>query len=336
MKNILKHNFILLIFLCSIVPLMIGQENRLVLVKSFPDENSNIENNYLVNPYELRIYKDYYVVSDSKSNCLKIFSRNGDFVRKIGKKGQGPGELQDPYVVAVDEKTSMLYCGDQGNSRISCFTFDGEFKNIIKTSLSIWDMESYNGLIYAAAYNGTKQSLFSLYNNEGTLIKSFGTFFDKRINELPYNYKQDLYSEVCLRIEKELLYVFYERLPYISVYDLDGQLLRQIIIREKQIEKVYTKNIKAYAAKRKGGFMGLAKWMNGGCVEDDRIYCYSPYEIGKMLVFDKNGNLLDKIRFEDKMSSIELMKKRFITKRRKEFIFIDWENSQIRIYELFK
>jgi hypothetical protein len=322
-----------MIFLSTVLPLLSGQNYQLVLVKSFPDINSNIENNYLINPYEVRIYKDYYVVSDSKANCLKIFTRNGDFVRKIGKKGQGPGDLLDPFVVAVDEKTGMIYCGDQGNSRISCFSFDGELKNIIKTSLSIWDMESFNGLIYAEAYNETKQSLFSLYNNEGTLIKSFGTFFDKRINGLPYDYKKVLYREVYLKIEKELLYVFYERLPYISVYDLDGQLIRQINIRDKQIENVYTKNRAAYV-NRKDAFMGLAKWMNGGCVEDDRIYCYSPYAIGKMLVFDKNGNLLNKIPFKDKMSSIELMKKRFVTKNGKDFIFIDSANSQIQIYEL--
>ena len=48
----------------------------------------------------------------------------------VGKKGQAPGELWNPYGVAIDENTNLNYVGEGlGSCRVSIFSETGEFIN---------------------------------------------------------------------------------------------------------------------------------------------------------------------------------------------------------------
>jgi len=337
MKYKITKSFYLVIFLLLINVsslFLFAQDRKLVLLKSFPDPESEKEGNFFATPYDFVFYKGTYVASDAKDGCLKVFSSEEELIRIIGSRGYGPGELSDPFVLTIDERNGIIYCGDQGNSRISCFLTNGEFLKIIKTSLSIHDLEFFEDHIYAAAYSEANQSLFFLTDKDGSIQKFFGDFFDKKINGLPPNYRRVLYGEVCLGIKDDNLYVFYERLPYIQIYNKKGRLQRTIDVKIKEVEKVYEKNIKAPSSlKKQGGRMGIAKWLFGACVSDDKFYCYAPYQIGTMLVIDLNGNLIEKIPFEEDLSKDMLIRKRFINKIGKNFYFIDFENSQINIYQ---
>ena len=65
-------------------------------------------------------------VADSKEVCVKVFDKNGKQIRKFGKKGQGPGEIQFfTRVHMFAGKEIMIY--DGGNSRLSFYSLDGEF-----------------------------------------------------------------------------------------------------------------------------------------------------------------------------------------------------------------
>ena len=47
----------------------------------------------------------------------------------VGKTGIAPGELLDPYGVAIDENTNLIYIAEQGCKRVSIFSETGEFLN---------------------------------------------------------------------------------------------------------------------------------------------------------------------------------------------------------------
>ena len=47
----------------------------------------------------------------------------------VGKKGQAPGELLNPYGVAIDENTNLIYVAEEGSRRVSIFSETGEFIN---------------------------------------------------------------------------------------------------------------------------------------------------------------------------------------------------------------
>jgi sugar lactone lactonase YvrE len=59
------------------------------------------------------------------SRILK-FSKDGKFIKAIGKKGTGPGEFDQPHALAFDSK-GRLIVGDRGNNRIQILDQDGKF-----------------------------------------------------------------------------------------------------------------------------------------------------------------------------------------------------------------
>ena len=59
------------------------------------------------------------------SRILK-FSKDGKFIKSIGKKGPGPGEFDQPHALAFDSK-GRLVVGDRGNNRIQILDQEGKF-----------------------------------------------------------------------------------------------------------------------------------------------------------------------------------------------------------------
>ena len=47
----------------------------------------------------------------------------------VGKRGQAPGELDDPYGVAIDENSNLIYVAEGVSRRVSIFSETGEFIN---------------------------------------------------------------------------------------------------------------------------------------------------------------------------------------------------------------
>ena len=54
------------------------------------------------------------------------FSKEGTFIKSMGKKGSGPGEFNGPHALAFDSK-GRLVVGDRGNNRIQIVDQDGKF-----------------------------------------------------------------------------------------------------------------------------------------------------------------------------------------------------------------
>jgi ABC-type molybdate transport system substrate-binding protein len=60
------------------------------------------------------------------NNRIVKFSKNGKFLKQWGKKGTGPGELQEPHTIAMDSR-GRLFVGDRINNRIQIFDQNGRF-----------------------------------------------------------------------------------------------------------------------------------------------------------------------------------------------------------------
>ena len=64
-------------------------------------------------------------VLDTKDACIKVFDKKGKHIRVIGRKGQGPGEIQMASRIHITAgKKILIY--DTANRRISLFSFEGE------------------------------------------------------------------------------------------------------------------------------------------------------------------------------------------------------------------
>ena len=65
-------------------------------------------------------------VANTGENDIRCFGRRGRFLRKWGRKGQGPGEFNNPRGVAFGP-TGRVYVADAWNHRVEYFTVTGTF-----------------------------------------------------------------------------------------------------------------------------------------------------------------------------------------------------------------
>jgi DNA-binding beta-propeller fold protein YncE len=76
--------------------------------------------------------EDNIYIADSSANNIKVFDPEGQFIKTLGRKGQGPGEFQMPYHLAVSEGRIVVW--ELGNRRLSVLTESGEFLKSVQMS----------------------------------------------------------------------------------------------------------------------------------------------------------------------------------------------------------
>jgi tripartite motif-containing protein 2/3/tripartite motif-containing protein 71 len=78
-------------------------------------------------PYDIAVDSQglFYVV-DSYNHRINVFDKDWGLQRTIGKKGEGPGELQHPNCIHIDED-DQIFVTDYTNNRISVFSTSGKF-----------------------------------------------------------------------------------------------------------------------------------------------------------------------------------------------------------------
>jgi len=65
-------------------------------------------------------------VLDERASHVKVFDASGKYLRTIGRKGQGPGELEYPMTMSLNEKTGELAVHQQSRG-IAFFKTDGTY-----------------------------------------------------------------------------------------------------------------------------------------------------------------------------------------------------------------
>ncbi len=89
-------------------------------------------------------------IADLDSAHIRVFDRHGQYIRTIGRKGQGPGEMQWPYYVQITSNNELLV-QDMGARRLLFYTLNGDF---LRQSISgrtgfplIFKMDSFGNFI---------------------------------------------------------------------------------------------------------------------------------------------------------------------------------------------
>jgi len=85
----------------------------------------------LNNPVGCVCYKNMLIVADSKNSCLKIFNSSGNFLRKIGKKGNEGGQFLMPCGVCGN-----ILVSDRESGHVQQFTIGSRFTGKTVTKLN--------------------------------------------------------------------------------------------------------------------------------------------------------------------------------------------------------
>lgn len=107
-------------------------------------------------------HKDTFIVSDYGNKCLQMFDSSGNFLHKIGEKGEADGEFKDPIGVCVDKHDNILVC-DFSKGSVQQFSFDGRFTGKSVTRLQRpWGVTTMpDGRILVADYGMNKVFIMS-------------------------------------------------------------------------------------------------------------------------------------------------------------------------------
>jgi len=95
------------------------------------DESSMPEDTFFESAVSIISDKEGSVyVCDYKANNIKKFDSSGNYVKTIGRMGQGPGEFNMPFEITVADNRLIVW--DMGNTRLCILTTDGEFIKSVK------------------------------------------------------------------------------------------------------------------------------------------------------------------------------------------------------------
>jgi hypothetical protein len=72
-------------------------------------------------------------ILDFKEANVKVFDENGMYLRTMGKKGQGPGEIGMPFYVSITHDDEVLV-EDLMNRRLTFYSLEGEHTKTISTA----------------------------------------------------------------------------------------------------------------------------------------------------------------------------------------------------------
>ena len=124
-----------------------------------------------------------YLIADGwQSGAVFIFSHAGEFIKELGKQGQGPGEYLTPVSIDIDSNGDIYVC-DYLNNRICVYDSEFQFKRFIKVEGRVrhYIHAIDNGELYM--YGGAKLPVGANdfdtivhYNSKGKKIASFARF----------------------------------------------------------------------------------------------------------------------------------------------------------------
>ena len=190
--------------------------------------------------FEINSLEEIYILNrtDPQSNLIYKFDRNGNFISSFGRFGQGPGEVQNPYYISMDNEENFLI-SDIARNMIVVFDREGNFKkNIILKGGGILATSGPDGnllVLEVTAISETGQQLYSL------------KLVDKNLNDLKiidkYSWEWPKAKEFrarpplfCWTANSDYIYVAKEDSGYeICVYDSKGKLSRKI---RKEYQKI--------------------------------------------------------------------------------------------------
>ncbi|MBD3277120.1 MAG: 6-bladed beta-propeller [Candidatus Aegiribacteria sp.] len=184
-------------------------------------------------------------VLDRKRHCILLYSQSGEFIRQIGRYGEGPGEFNEPAVLVVTGDGSMLVNG----MLWSRFGEELEFLDSEPISgYTIMEMESYGDdsiigvLNYLDVVSGgmsvdRRIAMWSEFNPESLLTVFYQV---DHVANVPQDIIAiDRYHYVEFTVIDELIYVAPQPLtePLIVRYDEEGNSLDTLLLPYQTVPK---------------------------------------------------------------------------------------------------
>ncbi len=170
-------------------------------------------------------------------SVIHKFDREGNFLKSIGRRGQGPGEIQLPNVMYITE-TGEIPIQDANKQKLYIFDLEG---NLIKETriesediignLLFYPLRNGNYLKYGEYFDPEsqhRQNILQLCNPQFDMIKELDRCDNGKVIAFTQEKKVFTPRVFIAQVSDARIYVGHEKRGYeILVYDLDGRLVKK-------------------------------------------------------------------------------------------------------------
>jgi len=257
-----------------------GQELKLSKIKAIEASGSKNEQ-YFAFIRDIHHFNSQWIISDFSTEKVFVLNQNLNFQRYLGGKGKGPGEFVKPTWIFSNEDT--LYLVDDFGWKILKYDKNGEPLGHVRINSDSYhgnQMVRYDDWFYTTYYCSDKpirkfdgQTVRGL-PEDGKAEKIINYIKEKALtNQRLYELRADLFPYN----NDQLLKVYYYQ-PRVEVYDIQGNLLKQIDIAPSHFsESILKSNLKEYkGSKKEPDYIRLTRWSS---LDDGRLF---------MLINDSN------------------------------------------------
>ncbi|MFW6275587.1 MAG: 6-bladed beta-propeller [bacterium] len=140
--------------------------------------------------FDLELTKDYFFINSGRSPVMQ-FSRDGEYIRYIGKKGRGPGEYDLCRTLSIDEKNERIYIQDNANRSMLVYNFNGEHIKTIRYPAmerlsNVWSRDSLL-VSFQEPMEGNEPYVFMEHNEPGDTLQAIANQIFWNNDEQYYN-----------------------------------------------------------------------------------------------------------------------------------------------------
>lgn len=186
-------------------------------------------------------------VSDMIDHCIKAFDSNGNYIKTIGQKGQGPGEFSGPINVEIGPQ-DKIYVMDAWNKRVVTLDKNGVYLSSFPLNIESIDnmlVDHDDGSVYLTRRPqigmefSINDKIIHKYNSDGSFLFSYS-----QPNVMGQTKLGNEYSFPILALRQNNDIVCGYRYPYqINIHSPAGKL-QKIITRKCSLflePKVYAR-----------------------------------------------------------------------------------------------
>jgi hypothetical protein len=268
-------------------------------------------------------------VYDLADAFIKVYSPEGKFLRKIGGRGQGPGEIQRPDGVSFgftsDEKLFFTeFMG--GHPWVTFMELSGEFHKVLKPepkeffgvnrAISLSDGGFLAHLSFRGRPEKRKDYFFYSSPQELVILDSKGRIIS-RIKKTSYFTRISYFGDGAdspLPFRPVFLWCPFKNKTIIftdglstklKVYDYEGKLIKEIDTPLSEPEKVTKNDLDEWREERKRGFRDKA-WYNrfGTVIEKYKKSIYERRPNLERISLTPDGNILISGLWDDEVQKI--------------------------------
>ena len=183
----------------------------------------------------------YILSGKNKESAVFEFDKEGNFIHSFGSLGQGPGEFQSPTYLGIDSR-GMLNITDFGKRKLITFDPGGNFEREISFDnrmIFIHPLENGKHLMFYQIFflpggDDASQAPLSLWTPEFKEVKVLGILTIPNYSK--HKKRKGTPPLFCWSVSGENIFFGNKESAYeISVFDLEGKIIRKITKQHKSI-----------------------------------------------------------------------------------------------------